>query len=117
MTREIKFRAWEENSKSWIEDFSVRADGTVDSPDARITGLVSITQFMGLKDRNGKDIYEGDILESLDGRKSEIVFEDGCFFLKHIGLDDSDFIAPRNHFEILGNIYENPDLLHPSNKK
>jgi len=68
-------------------------------------------QYTGLKDKNGKEIYEGDILLWEDVKiKSEVVFEEGCFVIKH-EQGGSDFISSKNMFEIIGNIYENPELI------
>ena len=66
-------------------------------------------QFTGLYDKNGKDIFEGDILSNGYG-KALIVFEHGKFGLK---FDDGYLraIKSRPDFEIIGSIYENPELL------
>ncbi|MGX8234013.1 YopX family protein [Bacillus subtilis] len=79
----------------------------------------SIGQYTGLKDKNGQEIYEGDIV--VDGRENsaEVVFDDGCFcVIGYLGdlrthpLRDSLFCGER--FEVIGNIYENPELLEAS---
>ena len=72
-------------------------------------------QYTGLKDKNGKEIYEGDIVShSLDDYTtfpSEIKFIDGmfCFFNKPIG--HTELIESLLYCEVIGNIYENPELL------
>jgi uncharacterized phage protein (TIGR01671 family) len=76
--------------------------------------------FTGLKDKNGKEIYEGDILNY--GHKNnnvEVKFENGCFsvFGEPLGWDFDSEEKPilidsySNHAIIVGNIYENPELL------
>lgn len=83
-----------------------------------------VRQFTGVKDSEGKDVYEGDVIEYDNGTKAEVIFKDGGF----CGYDgwanssdeaylkiDSTISGPFNEkdFEIkvIGNIYENPELL------
>nr|WP_285669654.1 YopX family protein [Limibaculum sp. NKW23] len=85
-------------------------------------------QYTGLKDVNGKEIYEGDVCEeiSVSGRrshKSAIEFFDGSYHLCHDHFDLRGNTTGRYEqvlgfleqpaVEIIGNIYENPELLTP----
>jgi len=80
--------------------------------------------FTGLQDKNGREIYEGDILKDTDNEIYYVDFIRGCFYLKtnykgspNLGwtewlpMCEIDRLANPVEFEIIGNIYENPELL------
>lgn len=114
-SREIKFRAWEKERGLMYQDW----DDTGHSPAMRGKGggvelgfaLLSdeydVMQYTGLKDKNGVEIYEGDILQG--GLEQEVVeFVDGGFQ----PLTDDGFMFHAEHrLEVIGNIWENKDLL------
>ena len=121
--RELKFRIWDKDRKEYLspvdydEKFGLWMCGCV------IPDYLIIEQFTGLKDRRDKDIFEGDILECYDD------FYDGCIserFLVRAAEDGgwefcmlNDLDEPGGHgwYEvnkecyIIGNAYENPELL------
>lgn len=70
---------------------------------------IELMQFTGLEDYWGKDIYEGDIIthSELGGYKSVVTFEYGCVYAE--GCES--FPDKSWRYEIIGNIYENPELL------
>lgn len=81
-------------------------------------------QFTGLKDKNGKEIYEGDIVHCEDEMYSSekvwrtdeskaITFENGGFRFDGLVLGDMIGSDPLT-FEVIGNIYENPELVAPT---
>lgn len=87
-------------------------------------------QYTGLKDRNGKEIYDGDITETChhiyDGDKTTrnvIEFKDFCWKLVAIGNNWLSDITLRVYasqpetIEVIGNIYENPELLETQGNK
>lgn len=102
--REIRFRALETTAVKpfWIYfDLSGGYTGA-GNPD-------TIGQFTGLQDKNGKEIYEGDVVEE-SGRwmneqtiKWEVIFANSSFNVSGMSPDN---------LEVIGNIYENPELLN-----
>ena len=119
--REIKFRAWTTAKKEmfepvyfdnlevhwWSEEdghFIVIGDVREDS----ILYQAILMEFTGLHDKNGKEIYEGDILLFADGSKSEVFFDEGSFT-----VEDSESMSMTGYglSEIIGNIHENAELL------
>ena len=76
-------------------------------------------EFTGLKDKNGKEIFEGDIVLVKEVRICEVIFhkEAGCWDLKLRNCISSESIGPvspasyKYHTEVIGNIYENKDLI------
>ena len=72
---------------------------------------IELMQFTGLHDKNGKEIWEGDILGNGVDRSWPVEFNDAAFTWGIIPLRQIDFKSDRCGLEVLGNIYENPELL------
>lgn len=107
MNREIKFRAWDKKQKFLSEPFSLKE--YMSSNEGRQEELCwasspELNQFTGLFDKNGKEIYEGDVVYLSWYGDYEVSFP----FMQ---LYESSF--EWDIWEILWNIYENPELLSP----
>tara|TARA_R110002126_G_scaffold98545_1_gene229473 strand:+ start:24 stop:338 length:315 start_codon:yes stop_codon:yes gene_type:complete len=104
MKREIKFRAWNTNSKEMMDCISIQDLACRTKLDRANVNLLIFEQFTGLKDKNGVDIYEGDELDNEQTVKYSI--EQGCYFAGEIPLCMSN-----SHRKVVGNIHENINTL------
>ena len=117
--RELKFRIWSEEDKEYrsdikVSDLVIDKDGVPSTIYSNEGDRFDIEQYTGLKDKNGKEIYEGDIVEydwyvisdkPAYRTKEQVVFDDMGARL------DTDRIRFCTNVEVIGNIHENPELL------
>lgn len=142
MKREIKFRGKRADGSSWVygdlrqensgnkvimtnlSTWGDNGDNVDPYGEDVIVNPDTIGQFTGLKDKNGKEIYEGDILMCIGqradnkGRKyyRKVVFDNGSFCMT---VPEYKMLSPlRDHivdgklgWEVIGNIYDNPELI------
>jgi uncharacterized phage protein (TIGR01671 family) len=109
--REIKFRAWDGDMMQ--HNIALDSHGWFSQQTGE--GGDKVMQYTGLKDKNGKEIYEGDIVRTNHSfvEVGEVKFQLGQFIMKNHSLANSlpRLIENKWTLEILGNIYENPELL------
>lgn len=117
----IKFRAWEDRGKEYIKDVLIGNDGKIYFDDGVATQDdldISVEQFTGLTDVNGKDIYVGDIIRTKAGLIQ--IVEQGIlaidredimsgFYANNLSDDKPHTFSYDD--EVIGNVHENPELL------
>lgn len=120
--REIKFRVWDTKRKKMYYDVICEfypngglkvIQFNLEKKIQREIVKKEVMQYTGLKDKNGKDIYKGDII-TWGGSNHIIKFENGCFTHNSKDYGQNPMYKNGNWAfgEVIGNIYENPELLN-----
>ena len=119
--RKIKFRAWDKENEKMMKvsslhlenkEISVKENGTF-----HLFRMQDLMQYTGLKDKNGKEIYENDLISCNKHKNIVVFFEGGCFKVKYLRNSTTTITCTLNSFlekykcKISGNIYEHPELL------
>ncbi|MBE9572956.1 MAG: hypothetical protein IMF11_20215 [Proteobacteria bacterium] len=128
--KKIKFRAWSRKTKTMLDLHKITPlvlNAEIDGLFIPFSNDLILMQYTGLKDKNGTEIYEGDLLEMPTLGINEVVFGDFCIGTddwqvehKTIGFvikwkDDSGYTGlsaeDTKDYKVIGNIHQHPDLL------
>jgi uncharacterized phage protein (TIGR01671 family) len=139
--RSIKFRAWDERRSLMLNgtknpdfiiigwsgevfpmytssDITGEYYSNADLQNEDFQDDITLMQFTGLLDKNGVEIYEGDVVKAkrhnFEDYEICVIIYRPISFVFEVQSDKGNYIAPRNyhqHFEVIGNIYEHPHLL------
>jgi uncharacterized phage protein (TIGR01671 family) len=120
--REILFRAYSKSNNKWVYGYYVKKNNVhiIKEKNGSLTYIIdnpeTIGQYIGLDDKNGKRIFEGDKINLIDQNKDknsgvyEIIFKSCCFWAKQRDNDVILQICSTYVIEIVGNIHEKEAL-------
>jgi len=130
MNRELKFRCWDKINKKFVppSHIAINGNGILLVTDSGMYEKLQnknycnvdqeyvVQQFTGEYDKNKKEIYEGDIIRSYseefinENYEGEVVFIDAGY---HVKVNDKDYMGiwSGDDIEVIGNIFEHPELL------
>lgn len=114
MNSDVKYRAWDKENKIMFDVVAIRWEG--ENYFVEVQGGIILKDFVLMestqdKDKNGKEIYEGDIC-ALDGHLFQVmkysIYCPNC--CEHAGYGTDWRLNFSSELEIIGNVYENPDI-------
>lgn len=118
MKREIKFRAWNKKDKVMVDVAAMNFGPSgfcsliedADDAELQLADSYELMQYTGLKDKNGREIYEGDIVKNEYGKAMDIQYDPRS---AAFGIGDYYFgtIGSGKILEVIGNIFEDKQLL------
>lgn len=118
--REIKFRAWEKSMKEMMNVDSIDFERKIINKEFvwRMLSEVVLMQYIGLKDKKGVEIFEGDIVRAYHRLWEQHVtlkvhYLNGCFMFGNYNAHG--FFKEHQNIEVIGNIFENHELLLEEN--
>lgn len=122
MNREIKFRGQQINTKKWVYGYLYRNKGlyviceNIRYAEEEPILLDTVGQYTGLDDKNGKEIYEGDIAK-YENMTGKIMFFNGSFILSDLEeTEEWELGVINEEIEVIGNVFEKGILLNDSEK-
>ena len=110
--REIKFRGKDMESYKWVYGNLCNACGDEHGAlcvDCFVVDPATVGQYTGLKDKNGVEIYEGDIIDTMALGMFEVIFDCGAFRIAHGCIKFT--MIEGSYYEVVGNIHDAPELL------
>ncbi len=119
MRRQIKFRGYNRKGGKWLYGNLVQFDNGECAVSDVIVDPATVGQFTGLLDKDGREIYEGDIVRYYDDIEDELVsshviyHKESCSFCAAPTKLCGDYIGICAHwqYEVIGNIHDNPSLI------
>lgn len=101
MNREIKFRVWDKKKGMWLKSFNVNL------LDIEDLSNVEIMQYTGIKDKNGMEIFEGDIVRDVsDGIIGHVEYSDGGFIIIYDDIAEKLNKDESAYLEVVGSVWE-----------
>lgn len=118
MKQEIKFRAWNKKDKVMVDVAAMNFGPSglwsliedADDAELQLADSYELMQYTGLHDKNGREVYEGDIVKNEYGKVMEVQYDPRS---AAFGVGDYYFgtIGSGKTLEVIGNIFDNPELL------